>query len=75
MCWIAGGVVAAVINLTQFLIIGSTSVLTFNIIGICKTIITLSIAWWVEGKVISYRDAMGVTLAIGGSFVYTQIRA
>jgi len=65
---------AAIINLTQFLIIGSTSVLTFNVVGIVKTVITLMLAWWTESKVIGYGDAAGVLLAIGGSFVYAQIR-
>jgi len=65
---------AAAINLTQFLIIGSTSVLTFNVVGIVKTVITLMLAWWTESKVIGYGDAAGVLLAIGGSFAYAQIR-
>lgn len=74
MTWIAGGFVAAIINLTQFLIIGTTSVLTFNVVGIVKTMVTLVLAWWTEGKVVGYSDALGVLLAIGGSFAYAQIR-
>jgi len=72
--WIVGGFVAAIINLTQFLIIGTTSVLTFNVVGIVKTMVTLVLAWWTEGKVVGYSDALGVFLAIGGSFAYSQIR-
>jgi solute carrier family 35 protein E3 len=66
--------VAAVINLTQFLIIGSTSVLSFNVVGIVKTVLTLILAWWTEGKVVQFRDLLGVLLAVGGSFAYAQIR-
>jgi solute carrier family 35 protein E3 len=69
-----GGFVAAVINLTQFLIIGSTSVLSFNVVGIVKTVLTLILAWWSEGKVVQISDLLGVFLAVGGSFAYAQIR-
>jgi len=72
--WLVSGLVAAVINLTQFLIIGSTSVLTFNVVGIIKTVLTLVLAWWIEGKVVGLGDLCGVFLAIGGSFAYTQVR-
>lgn len=71
---LASGFVAAIINLTQFLIIGSTSVLAFNVVGIMKTVVTLLLAWWTEGKVVGARDAVGVLLAIGGSFAYAQIK-
>jgi len=63
-----------VINLTQFLIIGSTSVLTFNVVGIVKTVLTLVLAWWTESKAIGLGDVCGVALAIGGSFAYAQVR-
>ena len=49
--------------------------LTFNVVGIVKTVVTLVLAWWTEGKAIGYSDAVGVFLAIGGSFAYAQIRA
>lgn len=62
------------INWSQFLIIGETSVLSFNIIGIVKTCLVLMLGWWVEGKVIGLKDAVGVLLAIGGSFAYSQFR-
>lgn len=71
---IAGGFVAALINLTQFMIIGSTSVLAFNIVGIVKTIITLVLAWWLESKELGFGDVLGVVLALGGSFAYSQLK-
>lgn len=72
--FIASGFVAAFINLSQFLIIGSTSVLTFAVVGIVKTIITIIIAWWTEGKMIGLTDVLGVLLALGGSFAYSQLK-
>ena len=72
--WLLSGFVAALINLSQFLIIGSTSVLTFNIIGIVKTCLVLVLGWWAEGKVIGLADIAGVLLAIAGSFAYAQIQ-
>lgn len=71
---VLGGFAAALINLSQFLIIGSTSVLTFNIIGITKTVIILVMGWYIEGKVLGLLDIVGVTMAIGGSFLYAQAK-
>jgi len=71
---ILAGFAAALINLSQFLIIGSTSVLTFNIIGITKTVLILIMGWYVEGKVLGLLDVVGVTMAISGSFMYAQAK-
>jgi len=71
---IMAGFAAALINLSQFLIIGSTSVLTFNIIGITKTVLILIMGWYLEGKVLGLLDIAGVTMAITGSFMYAQAK-
>jgi hypothetical protein len=62
------------INLSQFFIIGSTSVLTFNIVGIVKTVLIIVLSWVVEGKVIGVHDTVGVALAMTGSFLYAQVK-
>jgi len=75
MAWLAGGIVAAMINLSQFLIIGSTSVLTFNIVGIVKTVAIIVLSWYVEHREVGMNDILGVSLAIGGSFMYAQLKS
>lgn len=69
----ASGVMASLYNLSQFLIIGRTSALTFNIVSHLKTILILSIGWYSEGKVLSGKEWFGVALALGGGWVYSHL--
>ncbi|KAF2004414.1 TPT-domain-containing protein [Amniculicola lignicola CBS 123094] len=69
----ASGIFASLYNLSQFLIIGRTSALTFNIVSHLKTIMILSIGWYSEGKILSTRDWCGVALALGGGWVYSHL--
>lgn len=69
--FLISGVLAAGLNLSQFLIIGRTSALTFNIVSNAKTIIIISYGWWQEGKVITVHDMLGVILALGGATIYS----
>jgi len=69
----ASGVMASMYNLSQFLIIGRTSALTFNIVSHLKTILILSIGWYSEGKILSPREWFGVLLALGGGWVYSHL--
>lgn len=69
----ASGIMASLYNLSQFLIIGRTSALTFNIVSHLKTIMILSIGWYSEGKILSSREWCGVLLALGGGWVYSHL--
>ena len=69
------GVLASLLNLSQFLIIGRTSALTFNIVSNMKTIMIVSLSWWLEGRVPGLRDLVGVGLALGGAYAYSQLSA
>ncbi|KAH3904144.1 hypothetical protein HBI56_116330 [Parastagonospora nodorum] len=69
----ASGIMASMYNLSQFLIIGRTSALTFNIVSHLKTILILSIGWYSEGKILSPREWFGVLLALGGGWVYSHL--
>ncbi|KAF2750318.1 TPT-domain-containing protein [Sporormia fimetaria CBS 119925] len=69
----ASGIMASLYNLSQFLIIGRTSALTFNIVSHLKTILILSIGWYSEGKVLSAKEWFGVALALGGGWVYSHL--
>jgi drug/metabolite transporter (DMT)-like permease len=72
-CACASGIMASMYNLSQFLIIGRTSALTFNIVSHLKTILILSIGWYREGKILSPREWFGVMLALGGGWVYSHL--
>ena len=67
------GVLASLLNLSQFLIIGRTSALTFNIVSNLKNIIILSLSWYQEDHVPTLQDTFGIILAIGGAWAYAQM--
>lgn len=67
------GIMASLYNLSQFLIIGRTSALTFNIVSHIKSILILSFGWYAEGKVMAPTDWLGVGLALGGGWVYSHL--
>jgi solute carrier family 35, member E3 len=69
----ASGMMASIYNLSQFLIIGRTSALTFNIVSHIKTILILSIGWYSQGKVLTPKEMFGVFLALGGGWVYSHL--
>lgn len=72
-CVLGSGIMASMYNLSQFLIIGRTSALTFNIVSHLKTVLILSFSWYKDGKVLSARECFGVLLALGGGWVYSHL--
>lgn len=69
----ASGIMASLFNLSQFLIIGRTSALTFNVVGHLKTILILSFGWYSEGTILTPKEICGVLLALGGGWVYSHL--
>jgi len=67
------GLAAAALNLSQFLIIGRMSALTFNVASNVKTIIILTYGWVSEGRALTPKDALGILLALGGATLYSQL--
>jgi solute carrier family 35 protein E3 len=66
------GLLASLLNLSQFLIIGRTSALTFNIVSNLKTVTIVSLSWWMGGEIPGFRDLIGLSLALGGAYAYSQ---
>jgi drug/metabolite transporter (DMT)-like permease len=69
------GLIANMLNLSQFLIIGRTSALTYNIISQVKTIVIVSGSWYLERKISSALDVAGVVFAVGGASAYAHYSA
>ncbi|KAK0102569.1 hypothetical protein ONS95_006180 [Cadophora gregata] len=67
------GIAAAALNLSQFLIIGRMSALTFNVASNVKTILILTYGWVSEGREMTVKDALGIILALGGATLYSQL--
>ncbi|KAF2756923.1 TPT-domain-containing protein [Pseudovirgaria hyperparasitica] len=66
------GVMASMINLSQFLIISRTSALTFNIVGHVKTILILGLGWYTEKAMPSEQEIIGIVLALWGGYAYSH---
>ncbi|KAI9752000.1 MAG: hypothetical protein M4579_005796 [Chaenotheca gracillima] len=73
LAFLLSGLVASLLNLSQFLIIGRMSALTFNVTSNLKTVLIISFGWIQEGKVLLPLDMIGVMLAIGGVAYYTHL--
>ncbi|KAI5842795.1 triose-phosphate transporter family-domain-containing protein [Tricharina praecox] len=72
--WIAillSGATAMVVNLTQFLIIGRTSAVTFNVASHAKTAIILAVGWLLEPGGFGWAEFVGTVMAAGGAVIYS----
>ncbi|KAH0565374.1 hypothetical protein GP486_001239 [Trichoglossum hirsutum] len=69
----SSGLVASLLNLSQFLIIGRTSPLTFNVTSHIKTIIILTLGWIADGRILSVQDLTGIVFAMGGAVAYSML--
>ena len=62
-------------SLSTFLVIGSTSSLTYNVVGHVKTVIILSGGWAFFGDEMPPKKLAGIGLAMAGIVWYSQARA
>lgn len=75
IAFILSGFVAAILNLSQFLIIGRTSALTFNIVSIAKLLLTVGLSPLFEPTVFTVAQVGGIVVAVGGVWVYANDRS
>ncbi|KAH0842385.1 Solute carrier family 35 member E3 [Fonsecaea pedrosoi] len=68
------GILAAGLNLSQFLIIGRLSALAFNVVSNAKNVIIIALGWYVAGQAPSIKDVLGVMLALGGAGAYSWLQ-
>lgn len=67
------GILASMLNLSQFLVIERSNALTFNVISQVKTIIIVSLSWYSEGRNLTLTDVLGVTLTLSGAYAYSVL--
>jgi len=60
------------INYSQFMIIGRTSPLTFNIVGMAKITFVLVLSYFFEDASFSFIEVGGILLALSGTWLYGQ---
>jgi len=72
LAFLLSGLVAAAINYSQFMIIGRTSPLTFNIVGMAKISFILVLSYFFEDAKFSFIEVGGILLALSGTWIYGQ---
>jgi len=72
LAFLLSGLIAAAINYSQFMIIGRTSPLTFNIVGMAKISFILVLSYFFEDAKFSFIEVGGILLALSGTWIYGQ---
>lgn len=71
---------AALINLSQFFIIGQTGPVSSTVVGHLKTCLIVALGWLTSGRSVGDRSIVGVFIAVGGIIswviqIYPRLRA
>lgn len=67
---------AALINLSQFFIIGQTGPVSSTVVGHLKTCLIVALGWLTSGRSVGDKSIIGVFIAVGGIISYViQIHA
>lgn len=64
------GMFAALINLSQFFIIGQTGPVSSTVVGHLKTCLIVTLGWVTSGRSVGDKSIVGVFVAIGGIISY-----
>lgn len=72
---IASGILAALVNISIFLVISETSPLSYNVLGHTKLCTIISSGYLIFGDQFEARPFLGVILAVVGIMYYTHLRA
>jgi solute carrier family 35, member E3 len=71
---IISSLLAFLVNLSIFLVIGKTSPVTYNVLGHFKLTIILTLGFIVFNAPVDYRNITGVLVTLSGVFWYTHIK-
>lgn len=67
------GVFAALINLSQFFIVGQTGPVSSTVVGHLKTCLIVALGWVTSGRSVGDWSVIGVFIAIGGIITYSIV--
>ncbi|KAJ8120398.1 hypothetical protein ONZ43_g2886 [Nemania bipapillata] len=70
---IMSGMFAALINLSQFFIIGQTGPVSSTVVGHLKTCLIVALGWVASGRSVGDRSIIGVFVAVGGIISYSVV--
>ncbi|KAJ1454671.1 triose-phosphate transporter family-domain-containing protein [Pelagophyceae sp. CCMP2097] len=66
---------AVLVNLSQFLVLGRFTAVTYQVLGHAKTVAVLVVGWACFGGTITAQQLAGMGLAVGGMVTYSQASA
>ncbi|KAM3419653.1 GDP-mannose transporter [Cercospora zeina] len=67
------GLLACLINLSQFVIINEAGPVSSTVVGHFKTCLVIAMGWMVSGKSLTDGSLVGIMLAVGGIISYTYV--
>lgn len=62
------------VNISNYLVLGKTSPLTYQVLGHFKTVLILVLGFLIFNKPIDSRNVMGIVIAMFGVIAYTEVR-
>jgi solute carrier family 35 protein E3 len=62
------------VNISNYIVIGKTSPLTYQVLGHLKTVLILILGFIMFNKHVDMRNILGITLAMAGVMWYTEVR-
>lgn len=62
------------VNITNYLVLGKTSPLTYQVLGHLKTILILILGFLLFNKEPDWRNIIGIVIAMAGVIAYTEVR-
>jgi len=62
------------VNISNYLVLGKTSPLTYQVLGHLKTVLILVLGFTVFHKPVDLRNLIGIVIAMGGVIAYTEVR-
>ena len=62
------------VNITNYVVLGKTSPLTYQVLGHLKTVLILVLGFTVFEKPLDVRNVIGVVIAMAGVIAYTEIK-
>jgi solute carrier family 35 protein E3 len=66
--------IALLMNISIFAVIGNTSALTYNVLGHAKTSILLLMDFFLYGRPLNLQNTLGVLIALAGVFLYSRAK-
>lgn len=62
------------VNVSNYLVLGKTSPLTYQVLGHLKTVLILVLGFIFFNKTVDLRNVLGIVIAMAGVIAYTEVR-